>query len=163
MEDPLVTRACQEFVATLGGADFFRRPGWRDQLQAVHRAARANSSQAVLLDQDSFRSLVESDFLLSKRLFQKELGVDPRYMAFPWWLGSEPSIEAAARCGIKAVFGVDMDFSRAQMPGHPILVFGRLTEKWLRFLPGKGRRQLCRPQVMSKYFRHFFQRAFLAH
>ena len=163
IEDRAVTRQCQEFVATRGGADFFRHADWHDQLAAAHKAAQANRSHPAPMNPASFLSLLRSDFLLSNSFFQEEMGAYPRYLAFPWWLGSETSIEAAALSGIEAVFGVDMDFHRAHLPGRRTLVFSRTTQKWLRFLPGEGRLQLHRPRVLSNHFKHFFPRAFLAH
>ena len=109
LEDQAAARACQEHVAARGGERFFARPKWAAELRTVHQERAGRASQ---MGAREFDDLVASEFVLTRRLFQEELGVAPRYLAFPWMLGSARSLALAAEHGIEAVFGVGLDFRR---------------------------------------------------
>lgn len=163
LEDASVTRACQEFVAANGGSEFFQRRHWRDQLLKVHRSVSGAQTRPKILDEQALESLARHEFVRSRELFLAELGIAPRYLAFPWWLGSEAAIAAASECGIEAVFGVYIDFKRARRVAGPMRAFGRVNSDWLRFLPGTGRLQLYQPRVISKKITDFLYSGYLAH
>jgi peptidoglycan/xylan/chitin deacetylase (PgdA/CDA1 family) len=138
VEDPNVTLACTELVDRSGGAAFFRRPDWNSVLRRVH-ALRCQGSCGRLLPHPEFRELVASEFELSRDLFIQHLGRAPRYLAYPWMMGSPLSLELARSFGIEGVFGVALDFGRARDPRLPVRAFGRLKADWLPLLPGDGR------------------------
>lgn len=137
-----VRQACEDLVASKGGDRFFHASGWRSRLAEAHRQAAALEPPADRMDDGTFRALVESEFELSRQLFQQHLGRPPRVLAYPWMLGSDLSLRAATESGIEAVFGVGLDFRRAREAGGPLPAFGRLKGDWLRFLPGSGRQRL---------------------
>ncbi|MEW6299078.1 MAG: polysaccharide deacetylase family protein, partial [Thermodesulfobacteriota bacterium] len=125
IEDGAAVRACQEAVAGAGGAAFFASRGWALRLWKVHQAFAGRAPGPTRMGEKAFRALVASEFLLSKRLFETELGQAPRYLAYPWMLGSPLSLELAAAAGIRAVFGVGLDFRRARRSEGPVPAFGR--------------------------------------
>ena len=163
LPDPAVTEACQAFVAENGNAEFFRRSDWREQLSKIHQDAKGGRTKPGTLDPQEFKSLIQAEFVRSRELFEAELGIAPRYLAFPWWLGSEAAIAAASESGIQVVFGVYLDFKRARRVAPPMRAFGRVNCDWLHFLPGKGRLQLYQPQVISKKVADFLYSGYLAH
>ena len=133
-----LTDECRQFVERAGGAEFFVRPRWQKTLRAFH-AARAAAFPGRFMTQVAFRDLVASEFELSREHFRAELGHAPTYLAFPWMLGSRSSLELAKRFGIRAAFGVALDFRAERAGCSPIPVYGRFKCDWLRFLPGDGR------------------------
>lgn len=135
LEDPRVTAACVEHVARTGGEDFFVRPDWSATLRRLHDSlGRAGESVADA----TLCALVASEFEQSRELFRRHLGYSPRYLAYPWMMGSPRSLQLARRFGLQGVFGVALDYGRARSP-LPVRAFGRLKADWLRLLPGTGR------------------------
>jgi peptidoglycan/xylan/chitin deacetylase (PgdA/CDA1 family) len=138
IEDPNITLACTDLVARSGGPAFFARPDWNTVLRRVH-ALRSQGSCGRLLPHPEFRELVASEFELSRDSFIQHLGRAPRYLAYPWMMGSPLSLALARSFGIQGVFGVALDFGRARDPRLPVGAFGRLKADWLPLLPGDGR------------------------
>lgn len=161
IENGAAVRACQEMVAGAGGEEFFASRGWATRLQDIHQTYAGRAPGPTRMEEKAFQALVASEFLLSKRLFETELGEAPRYFAYPWMLGSVSSFELAAATGIRAVFGVGLDFRRLQKSNMSVRAFGRFKGDWLRFLPGRGRHRLHK--VIPGKMRTFLRCQHLAH
>jgi peptidoglycan/xylan/chitin deacetylase (PgdA/CDA1 family) len=160
--EPLsATRACVDFVSQAGGEAFFSRPDWTGQLLKVYEQAVDRFGGATLMEQSRFDALFSSEFLLSRRLFEAELGFMPRYFAFPWRIGSKEAIDLAGAMGIRAIFGVGLDFRRSRKAGASLPLFGRFKGDWLRFLPGRGRSSLT--EVVPGKIKGFLRHQHLAH
>jgi peptidoglycan/xylan/chitin deacetylase (PgdA/CDA1 family) len=159
LEPPAAARACVEFVAQAGGEAFFSAPNWAAQLRKVHDESSGRGMQ--LMEQSRFEALVSSEFVLSRQLFEAELGFVPRYFAFPWRVGSKKSIELALAAEMQAIFGVGLDFRRARKTNGPLPLFGRFKGDWLRFLPGRGRSSLR--EVLPGKLRGFLRHQHFAH
>jgi peptidoglycan/xylan/chitin deacetylase (PgdA/CDA1 family) len=108
-----------------------------------------------------FRQLVASEFEQSREAFRTELGYAPTYFAFPWMLGSASSLELAKRAGMRAAFGVALDYRSERAGGQPIPVYGRLKCDWIRFLPGNGRASVL--GAIGRKFAQFSKIQHLAH
>ena len=160
IEHPGVARECIEFVGWNGGRRFFSRR-WFAELSRIHESKVRQLGAPRVLKGSAFQDLIASEFMLSRRIIQIELGYSPTYFAFPWMLGSPSALSLAADCGFKTVFGVGLDFRRARKEKHPLLVFGRFKSDWLRFLPGTGRSALR--DVMRIKVTRFLQNQHLAH
>jgi peptidoglycan/xylan/chitin deacetylase (PgdA/CDA1 family) len=157
IESEMVTRACQDHVQRCGGAEYYQHPDWQRQLHKVHNEACAASPGGAghRMPDAQFRALVASEFEQCRSRFRSNLGVEPRYFAYPWMLGSPYSLELARAAGLAAVFGVALDYRRARSRSLPLPVFGRLKADWLRLLPGAGRTSLGRMalQKLSRFSR----------
>ncbi len=136
LEDPGLCAACADLVTRLGGADYFQRPDWAVALRRLLSSGRGPPGR--WLDAESFESLLASEFEHCRDLFQHHLGHSPQFLAYPWMLGSDRSLRIAKRFGLRAVFGVALDFGRAAR-GLPVPAFGRHKADWLPLLPGTGR------------------------
>jgi hypothetical protein len=133
-----LTEACIELVQRSGDAAFFSRPDWAASLRRLH-ASRSAVQRGEQLRDDEFRDLVATEFELARAEFQGYLGYAPTSLAYPWMLGSSFSLRLARQCGIRAAFGVALDYRRARDRHLPVPAFGRLKADWLRLLPGTGR------------------------
>ncbi len=138
LESAELATACQQLVEGSGGRDFFAQAGWQRRLRQFHRerAARLHGS---FMTSAALRRLIQSEFERSREEFVSHLGYAPKYLAYPWMLGSRVSLELARDSGIQVAFGVALDYGAAKDRSLPIPVFGRLKCDWIRLLPGSGR------------------------
>jgi peptidoglycan/xylan/chitin deacetylase (PgdA/CDA1 family) len=114
LENPMAVEACRKAVEAGGGPAFFARGDWARRLRVVHRGAEG---RAEYIEGRRFEAFVATEFALSRDLFQAELGYRPNFLAYPWMIGSERSLELAAEFGMAAVFGVGLDYRRARGRG----------------------------------------------
>jgi peptidoglycan/xylan/chitin deacetylase (PgdA/CDA1 family) len=138
LESDELTRACQQLVESDGGRNFFTQPGWQRRLRQFHRE-RAGRLRGSFMTSAELRRLMQSEFERSREEFVSHLGYAPKYLAYPWMLGSRMSLELARESGIQVAFGVALDYRAAKDRSLPIPVFGRLKCDWIRLLPGSGR------------------------
>jgi len=160
-ESPSVHRVCRDYVTSEGGEAFFSRNDWYKRLRSVHDRVFARAGDARWVAETELRDLASSEFRLSAALFEQELGVRPRFLAYPWMLGTERSILDAGAHGIRAVFGVALDHGRSRRASGAVRVYTRIRGDWLRFLPGEGRLSLTKviPDKVRRFWneQHFAQ------
>lgn len=139
LENGDVTRACRELVENRGGPEFFAQADWRTQLARTFDE-HARGAPGQIMDPAAFQNLVASEFELSRDELKRHLGYAPHCIAYPWHLGSAPSLQHARRAGFQVAFGVAMDYRAERHRSRlPIPVYGRLKSDWLQFLPGEKR------------------------
>lgn len=155
LEDESVVDACVGHVEQRGGLAWFSRNGWRRELLELHARSSRRGPGLTPMPAEDYQGLLESEVRFTRERFERELGGPPRFLAFPWMLGSARSLELAARAGVEAVFGVGIDFRRIRRMKGPLPAFGRSKGEWLRFLPGRGRARLSSivPRKMAGFFR----------
>jgi hypothetical protein len=137
LESSDVTLACRDFVDNRGGPEFFAQPDWRPSLERFF-GEHARLAPGRFMDAAAFDKLVASEFELCREEFKRHLGYAPHCIAYPWHLGSTCSLQLARRSGIRAAFGVAMDYG-AERSRLPLPAYGRLKSDWLQFLPGEQR------------------------
>ncbi|MFC4313262.1 polysaccharide deacetylase family protein [Steroidobacter flavus] len=139
LENDDVTRSCRDFVDSHGGPQFFVQPDWRSRLKR-HFDECAPASPGRFMNADAFEALVASEFEQCRDEFKRHLGYAPHTIAYPWHLGSTPSLQLARRSGFRTAFGVAMDYGAERHRSRlPLPAYGRLKCDWLQFLPGEQR------------------------
>jgi peptidoglycan/xylan/chitin deacetylase (PgdA/CDA1 family) len=138
LENEELASACRELVEREGGGDFFREPGWERRLRRFYQEHAIRLRGSFMPEAELWR-MVQSEFEYSREEFASHLGYAPTYFAYPWMLGSKRSLDLARAAGIRAAFGVALDYGAAKSRNLPIPVFGRLKSDWIRLLPGTGR------------------------
>jgi hypothetical protein len=142
LESGELAQICRDYVARCGGREFFSHPGWRARLATLHDDSLRRMS-GRMMQPAAFRRLLASEFERSREEFLLHLGYAPHTIAYPWMLGSAVSLQLARRSGYRAAFGVALDYAAERRRDRlPIPVFGRLKCDWLRFLPGRQRRNV---------------------
>ena len=133
--------ACRTHVAR-EGPEFFGHPGWSRVLHRLHQ--RASRAGWRVLSGDAWWAVIAEELLRSRETLRREVGIEPRYLAYPWELGSRQSVTVAGEIGFDALFGVGMDAGRTARWSVAPPAFARFRGDWLRFLPGTGRAHLHR-------------------
>jgi peptidoglycan/xylan/chitin deacetylase (PgdA/CDA1 family) len=164
LESAAPREACESLVARAGAAEFFARPDCFARLLGLHRC-RAAAFPGRFMAEAQFTALVASEFELSRAAFAQHLGFAPAAFAYPWALGSELSLRAARRCGVRYLFGAAADFRRARAlgaaGGEALGVFPRVRGEWLELLPGRHRAHLL--PVLARKLAGLARQQHLAH
>jgi peptidoglycan/xylan/chitin deacetylase (PgdA/CDA1 family) len=160
LENHELAEVCRAFVLQSGEAGFFERSDALKRLAAVH-AQHGHRLRGRFVSDDALACLAMSEFDRCREEFKAQLGFTPRYLAYPWMLGSRRSLQFAKQAGIKAAFGVALDYRAARDRSLPVPVFGRLKCEWLRFLPGANRASVL--GAIKRKLGGFTQTQHLAH
>jgi peptidoglycan/xylan/chitin deacetylase (PgdA/CDA1 family) len=160
LESEELARTCQQWVESGGGGDFFAQPGWERRLRRFHRQ-QAVRLRGNFMPPAELQRLMQSEFERSREEFVSHLGYPPTYLAYPWMLGSRTSLELAREYGIRAAFGVALDYRAARDRTLPMPVYGRLKCDWIRLLPGSGRANVL--SLVGRKVSGFAQAQNLAH
>lgn len=160
-EDEQLSIGCQKFITDNGGDKFFLDSDAVSKLTNFYNTERKNNNNFKTMPSDIFKEQVISEFELSTKLFEQNLGFKPKYFAYPWMLGSNLSLGIANTYDIDTVFGVGIDYRRAAKQTSQLHAFGRTKGDWLRFMPGTGRSSLHK--VIPKKITGIFSSQHLAH
>jgi hypothetical protein len=110
-------RACVEFVAREGGADFFERLDWQECLQGLAARANGHAAPAVESDADQARA-VEEELARSRAVLNDRLRTATvRHICLPWGVSSAGTEAALKRTGYESAFANRMEGTFAVMAG----------------------------------------------
>ena len=161
MEDERVAKICSQFVCCNGGENFFKKKGWYNQLLSVFKKDGRLSNGFKEVAKEDYDSEIRNEFVMANKEFMREFGRLPSFFAFPWELGTKTAIRVAGENGIQAIFGVGMDYARVKKIHSTIPSFYRIKGEWLRFLPGRGRKNLG--EMLFEKLLHFTTTQHLVH
>ncbi|MDX9979160.1 MAG: polysaccharide deacetylase family protein [Lentisphaeria bacterium] len=138
-EDPRIAHECAAYVAAWGGADFFRRTGWKGRLTARLKEWRRAYPPPGLESPAEQREAMLQDLRDSKAAIEAQLpGKVVRHFCFPWFRGSSLAVELSALAGYRSNAWASLlpGFVPAGRRPWPI---DRLPPRFIRRLPGQGR------------------------
>jgi peptidoglycan/xylan/chitin deacetylase (PgdA/CDA1 family) len=140
LEDEASSAACVSHVRERGGADFFERPKWREELESVARERDGGAVRAGRLESREEKVRHLEDLLgRAKSLLQAQTGVRVDHFALPWSKGNEMISEVAEAVGVSHVYWEASipDYASARSSG--VQHHFRLKDQFLLRLPGKDR------------------------
>ena len=94
---------------------------------------------------------IEEDFRASKETLEERLEKSVRHMAFPGFSGTENAIRVGGELGYEAFWWGVLPGRPVNRPGDPPTHIVRLDGRYLRRLPGEGRRALA--DILRERFR----------
>jgi len=125
---------CRAHVASNGGAEFFRRSEWRDELRRVadgtHGSFESDETRAAAIRAE----LADGCAVLSERL-----GVPVRHVAMPWGISGDVARRAVEDTGHVLCFAEEPLRRRTVRAGDDRFHLMRLNGKFITCLPGRGR------------------------
>lgn len=134
---PAAHEAGLRHVREHGGAEFFSRPGWRDELLQCVSSSDASATETVAERDAAIREdLASAKDLLNQRLRTTTV----RHMCFPWAIAGEAAVRLARETGYVTAFGDRLFGARAVREGDPPHQLMRLRHQHIFCLPGKNRR-----------------------
>lgn len=126
---------CVGRVRDGGGAAFFDRPTWRDELRSCVRQARPGRWET-----DAERETAIAEELgRAREILEQRLGKEVRHMCFPWAIAGTTAVRLAKQVGFQTAFADRLGGARAVHPGDPPFQLMRLKHPLIFCLPGKGR------------------------
>ncbi len=96
-----LAEACARFVAERGGAEFFARPGWRDQLDGYRDSLRLGAGRAET-DAEMMERF-QDEIVGARDLMARELGAAPRHFAWPGGAYNDVSWRVAEQAGFETM------------------------------------------------------------
>lgn len=142
--DPDINRDMAVWVRRQGGAAFFQRDTWRQQLDA-HYNAVGGPQQTVHFHSATERlTAISAELRTAKITLENQLDKSVTHFCYPFGRGSEIATTISRDCGYESNFWTtraDRVFNRA---GDSPFAAVRLKDDYLLRLPGSGRAPLWR-------------------
>jgi len=132
VHDRLVT-----LVAREGGPAFFARPDWRERL----RAAAASSGPVETETGDQRERAIEAELAEARAVLNQRLKTNTvDHICLPWGVSSARTATLLKRVGYRSAFANRLRGLHAVRPGDDPYWLKRLPNRYIPFLPGRGRR-----------------------
>jgi hypothetical protein len=135
LPDEPASERCRQHVATSGGARFFDRPKWRDELGALARAGEGRFEKDEARAAGILEEMSEGRALLNDRLGTTTV----RHLALPWGIAGDLTRRALPGTGHVTAFAERPFRRRGVRAGDDPYGLMRLNSKYLTCLPGRGR------------------------
>src|SRR6185295_13805112 len=138
LSDEYAGARCRDHVARHGGARFFERPGW---LQELHAIADDEGTEIETFESDDERdAAIRTELAEGRTLLNEQLGsTTVRHIALPWGIAGKTTRSALAATGHELAFAERPLRSRIVRAGDDRYELMRLNRKFLTCLPGRGR------------------------
>ncbi len=136
LDDEDCRRRCIEYVCTHGGADFFRKNRWEEELREIEKESAGRFETDDERTEALRRELVKSRQILRERLQKDEVD----QVCLPWGICGDETEKLAGESGYRSAVS-DRLFGKRYMAGrsNPFRIM-RLKHKYIFRLPhGKGR------------------------
>lgn len=136
--------ACAAYVAEWNGTPFFSQLDWRHKLEKFVIDYQANNSKRChnYETSEQIQAAIEAELVLSKRYIEEKLNKNVAHFCFPWFVGSDSSVERLCNIGyLSAHMGATNGFLQNAGMKYPLLI-NRLQEEYLQALPGPNSRSL---------------------
>ena len=136
LPDEAAAGRCREHVAQRGGARFFDRPGWRQELDAIAQSGTGGR----LEDEETRAAAIADEINEGRALLNDRLGTTTvRHVALPWGIAGEVTRHALPGSGHVTAFAERPLQRRGVRAGDNPYGLMRLNSKFLTCLPGRGR------------------------
>lgn len=132
--DQAAAARCRDHVARSGGAEYFRRPGWRRELLAI----AAGSPGAFETDAER-AATIRAELADGRAILSDRLRTDVKHVAMPWGISGDDARRAVAATGHQLAFAERPWRKRLVSEGDDPFQLMRLNGKFLTCLPGRGR------------------------
>lgn len=127
---------CTALVASHGGAAFFERPDWRQQLETA-----AGTPDVSRETEAEHQAAIENELADSRDMLNAKLGVaSVRHICLPWGVSGRRTAAALKRVGYATAFANRLRGLHAVQSGDDPFWLKRLPNKYVFTLPGRGRR-----------------------
>ncbi len=159
-DDETLRRTCLDYVRRNNAETFFKNNRWRIELSnfVQNYIAQNGLNDHYETDQE-LRDKVHNDLYTSRYLIEKRLsGKIVTHLCYPWFVGSDLSVELSKNTGYKTNFWGTLPDKRTNRLGEDPYRVVRLREEYIHRLPGEGKKPLT--NVLSEIF-HRFHRGFL--
>ena len=115
-EDTALTELLTGHVAREGGAGFFSRPGWREELESLARGHRPRNDR--LETEAEYESRVRFELEESRRILETSLGTKVEFLCWPGGGRNPRTLEIAGEAGYLATTTHYEDKSRKNIFGQ---------------------------------------------
>lgn len=141
---PALGPSCIDHVARRGGGAFFRRSGWRAELDRVVADWSArHGGRGAREEPEALDEAMVDDLRRARELIEGHLpGQSIRHLCLPYTIGSSQAVRAARLAGYRTCFWGVLADRKSNRPGQDPYRCPRLKSDYIFRLPGRGRRAL---------------------
>ncbi len=159
IEDEAVSRQMVSFVKNQGVGSFFRKPGWKNDIRKFYKDCILKNPPSDAIQRASERFLeIKQDLTDSKRTIEERLNKQVRYMAYPWFKGSEMAVTASREARYKGNFWGTVSGRSINRVGDNCFYIKRISADFIYMLPGKGRKSFVQA-LAGKHLKRGSQQA----
>ncbi|MFX0140709.1 MAG: polysaccharide deacetylase, partial [Candidatus Hodarchaeota archaeon] len=158
-DDEYLRKKCIEFVQNNNGKDFFESANWRKKISLVVQDYITNYGLNDHYETDGqMEEKIYKDLYESKRIIEEKLpGKVVQHLAYPYFVGSEISVQISIKAGYRSNFwGIIPYRRRTNRQGNDPYRVVRLREEYIYRLPGQGRKPLVK--VLEEIFLMNYER-----
>ena len=152
-DDEKVREKCQRFVEEEGAVEFFKK-GWRKKMESFFQKAKKESQLNERFESaEEQKKAIGLELQESKAIIENRLNKKVVHLCYPWFIGSNLSIEQSVQSGYKTNFWGTIPGIRENRIGSNPFKIVRLEERFIFRLPGEGRKSLIEliEEKFSKY------------
>lgn len=139
IDDVDIRNECISHVRENGGAEFFRRDDWRDELQEI-----VDCSEGRFETLEEMQENIMFEFKRAKDVLEAELGTVIRQVCMPWGVCGKVAEQSAKDAGYETAFADTFPGKRYVRAGTNPYRLMRLKHRYIYCLPGKGRKSFFR-------------------
>jgi len=147
-DDEKLRKRCIEYVKDNGGVGFFKKLNWRKKLIDIVEDYRKKYGEAGHFESEEeqgesfYKDLKESKCIIENKLGGKVVS----HLCYPWWVGSNLSVEISKKAGYLTNFwGIVEERRTKNRTGDDPYKIGRLlSDEYIFRLPGEGRKPLLK-------------------
>jgi peptidoglycan/xylan/chitin deacetylase (PgdA/CDA1 family) len=140
-EEPAFRAACVERVAAEGGAPFFARKDW---LQELRQLIGQRSAPGRYETPDEREQAIRRELEDARDSIEERTGSPANHLCFPWHVSGPTARRVARQVGYLSSFCGKVAGVPITLPGGDPQAIARIGEDYLERLPGAGRLDLMR-------------------
>ena len=147
IENEDVSKTCIEYVKNHGGLNFFKKQDWEKQIKRVWKKAQLFYEKKKLFQNTDERYKdIEKELFISKKEIETKLNKIVNHLCYPWYGGSDLSIQISKKIGYKSNFWGMLEGGAINSVGDNPFYLKRLDENYIFSLPGVDRKSLFKIQ-----------------
>jgi hypothetical protein len=144
LENSELSKICIKFVEQNGGDQFFKRKSWKKELFRFIEINKGTIQEGRFQTDNEKLEEIKADLLNSRLLLEEKLNKKIHHLCYPWYVGSEIAVSASKSAGFKSNYWGFLRYKKINEIGQDPFFITRLSQEYLRLLPGRGRSRLLK-------------------
>ncbi|MBI9070059.1 MAG: polysaccharide deacetylase family protein [Melioribacteraceae bacterium] len=143
IEDENMSRECINFVNNIGSSEFFSNKNWKKELESffLSKKKEIGESSKYITKEEKYLE-IKKDLNNSKLIIEERLNKKVTHLCYPWYVGSELSVNISKELGYKFNYWGFLRQSKNNGVNTDPFYLSRLSDDYIFLLPGKDRKTI---------------------